>query len=373
MLRYTICLVALLTIFSSCETDFNLTGEYQEKALVYGLLDPNDNINQGGVGHLFRIQKAFLGEESAFIMALEPDSSYFPYERLLVELIEYNGTTETNRWELDTVVISNKDTGNPDDETIDFFGPEQRLYLAPVNIDADRTYEVTLKDVPNGVDPSTIEPLADATTDVLNTGTFRWNTPSENSPTAQKMDLFNTSGEYKDYTIRMKTAERAKQYEVWFRFHYREEILGVEEAKSIEWRVATFELDGEADWQVQVSSEGIYNRIASEVQPNADAIRRIGKADGAADDAHPFDGRSQDFDIFMRLAGDELYEYIEINSPTNSGALTDKPVYTNVNNGLGVFSSRSEVEFEGIYLTTTAAEELVDGQYTQGLNFIIDP
>jgi hypothetical protein len=121
MLRYAIGLVALLTVFSSCESDFKLTGEYEEKPLIYGLLDPLDNPNAGGAGHLFRIQKAFLGEESAFVMALEPDSSYFRYEDLFVELIEYNGSAETNRWNLDTVMISNKDTGNPDDDVIDFF------------------------------------------------------------------------------------------------------------------------------------------------------------------------------------------------------------------------------------------------------------
>jgi len=97
MIRYAIGLVALLTVFSSCKTDFSLTGDYEEKPLIYGLLDPNESVQ------LFRIQKAFLGEESAFIMAQSPDSSYFKYEDLFVELVEYNGANETNRWVLDTV------------------------------------------------------------------------------------------------------------------------------------------------------------------------------------------------------------------------------------------------------------------------------
>ena len=158
MLRYALGLVALLTIFSSCSTEFNLTGEYQEKALVYGLLDPSDNPNTGGDGHLFRIQKAFLGEESAFVMAQNADSSYFKYEDLFVEVAEYdeNGD-ETNRWALDTVVIGNKETGNPDDGVIDFFGPTQRLYKLDENIDADMEYEVTLKKRPS------IIPIGDMT------------------------------------------------------------------------------------------------------------------------------------------------------------------------------------------------------------------
>ena len=65
MLRYVIRLVALLTIFSSCETDFDLTGDYQERALIYGLIDPLDN----GNGHLFRIQKAFLGVSDGLVSA----------------------------------------------------------------------------------------------------------------------------------------------------------------------------------------------------------------------------------------------------------------------------------------------------------------
>ena len=157
------------------------------------------------------------------------------------------------------------------------------------------------------------------------------------------------------------------------RFHYREVVLGVETPKTIEWRVTTFELSGsETDYQVQLASEGIYSRIGSELSPEPNTFRIIGLQDGTAGDPHPFDGFSQDFDIFIRLAGEELYQYIDINKPSNSGALTDKPVYTNVNNGLGVFSSRTLVEFEGIRLTTSAAEHLVGGEFTGDLGFVDD-
>jgi hypothetical protein len=395
MLRYIIGLVAVLTIFSSCTSDFSLTGDYKERALVYGLLDPNDNpnssLNPNGVegnGHLFRIQKAFLGEESAFIMAQSPDSSYFNYEDLFVELIEYDGINETNRWVLDTVMISNKDTGIANDGVIDFFGPEQRLYKTKtdgglsenVNINPNLEYEITLKKRPGGITNMTlanmdsIEPIADSRVDVLDPSTFKWNTPNENSPsfpgTTRKMDLFNNSGEFKNYTVRFDAADRAKQYEVWLRFYYREVLFSVETAKSMEWKVSTFELaPGTSDWQVQFTSEAIYSRIGSEIQPEPNVIRYIGLAENHHHDPHPNDNQSHDFDIFIRLAGDELFEYIDINNPTNSGALQDKPVYTNVNNGLGVFSSRSTVEFPGMYLSVTAGDQLVNGIYTANLGF----
>jgi len=382
MLRYVIGLVALLTIFSSCETDFDLTGDYQERALIYGLIDPLDN----GNGHLFRIQKAFLGQESAFVMALNADSSYFKYEDLFVEVIEYDEDgDETNRWSLDTVMIGNKETGDPDDGVIDFFGPSQRLYKLDENVDAEKEYEITLKKRPNSIsiggmtiaNMDTVTPIADARTPLVDLSSFSWNTPNQNSsltnPVGRKMDLFNTSGQFRDYTVRFDVANRARQYELWLRFHYREIVNGVETEKFIEWRATTFELEPGADsWQIQVPAEGVFSRIGSELTADASITRIIGLPNGAPNDPFPSDNVSHDFDFFIRMAGDELYEFININNPSNSGALQDKPVYSNVNNGLGVFSSRTEAEYRGLYLSTSAELQLVDGVYTQGLNFTDD-
>lgn len=381
MLRYAIGLVAMLTIFSSCDSKFNLTGEYKEKALIYGLLDPNDN----GDGHLFRIQKGFLGEESAFVMAQNADSSYFKYENLFVEVIEFdeNGD-ETNRWELDTVNIGNKETGNPDDGEIDFFGPTQRLYKLNANVNAEKEYGITLKKRPSIIsigdmtiaNMDTVTPIADARTEIVNIGYFQWKTPSEvalSNGTAQKMEIFNTSNQFKDYTVRFDVAQNAIKHEVWMRFYYREVLDGIETVKTLEWKISTFELESNvSSWQVQLPAVNIYNRIGSEVKPIPNVVRYIGLKDGSADDIKPNDGHSHDFDIFIRMAGTELNEYININDPSNSGVLQDKPVYTNVNNGLGVLSSRTSAEFRGLYITPSSGQQLVDGEFTQGLGFVDD-
>lgn len=384
MLRYVIALVAMLTIFSSCDSEFKLTGDYQEKALVYGLLDPNDNPNAGGDGHLFRIQKAFLGEESAFVMAQNADSSYFKYENIFVEIMEFDEDgDETNRWALDTINIDNKEVGNPDDNEIDFFGPVQRLYKLEQDIDADKFYSITLKKRPIGMtaemtiaNMDTVTPIADAQTVIVNTSSFQWKTPSQvalGNGTAQKMDIFNTSGQFKDYTIRFDVAQNAIKHELWVRFYYRELVNNTETLKTIEWKASTFDLPANSNsWQVQLPAANIYSRIGSEVAPEPNVIRYIGIKDGAAGDIKPNDGHSHDFDFFIRMAGDELNEYLNINNPTNSGALQDKPVYTNVNQGLGVFSSRTATEFRGVYLTASSAQQLVDGEYTQGLGFVDD-
>lgn len=376
MLRYAIGLVALLTIFSSCESDFSLTGEYEEKPLVYGLLDPDQSVQ------LFRIQKAFLGEESAFVMALNPDSSYFRYEDLFVELVEFSGSNETDRWVLDTIMIATKDTGDPNDDEIDFFGPTQRLYSTDENINVDRQYEITLKKRPAGVtsmtiaNMDTVTPIADAKISIVDVSNFRFTTPNENAgvASAQKMTLVNTSTDYVPYNIKFNAAERAAYYEVWMRFYYREVRDNVETLKSIEWLVSTIESTASGIIQAPVPAEQIYSRIGSEVPVEANVTRKIGKADGASGDPFPNDGHTQDFDVFVRIAGEELFEYIDINNPNNSGVLQDKPVYTNINNGLGVFSSRTEYGFLGkLYLSTESYDEMVGGTSTSGRGFVVDP
>jgi len=383
MLRYAIGLVALLTIFSSCESDFKLTGDYKETPLIYGLLNPNDNPNVGGEGHVFRIQKAFLGEESAFVMALEPDSSYFRYEDLFVEMVENSGSTVTNRWNLDTVMIGNKETGNPDDDVIDFFGPLQRLYKLNQNINADREYEIILKKRPLGMtsvmtisNMDTVTPIADSKTVVVDVSTLSFSRPSQNSglSSSQRITLVNTSRDYVNYVLNFTTADRGKQYEVWLRFYYRETIGGVETLKSLRWLVKTVEVGTENLVQIPILAENFYSRIGSVVAQEPGAIRKIGRADGTLGDPFPMDGRSQELDLEVLIAGDELFAYIDINNPSNSSVLQDKPVYTNINNGLGVFSSRSEVLYVNrLHLSNESSLELVDGQYTKDLGFVIDP
>lgn len=388
MLRNAIGLVAVLTILSSCKPEVQLTGEFEEQAIIYAILDADQS------EQLFRIQKAFLGEESAFVMAQNPDSSYFRYQDLFVELIEYNETVETNRWVLDTVMIADKDTGNPDDDVIDFFGPSQRLYSTAddkilentgsnsVNINADRQYEITLKKRPVGTvnmtisNMDTVTPIADSRVEVVDVSTIRFTTPNENAAfngTPQRMSIVTNSGEFVPYVVRFSTADRARSYEIWFRFHYREVLGGVETVKSLEWRVATLDAGIDASSvQSEVLAQDIYARIASELEPIDGVIRKIGKADGSAGDPKPNDGRTQDFDVFVKAGGEALTDYISINSPSNAGVLQDRPVYTNINNGLGVFSTHGRIEFnDKMYLSQESATELVAGETTSDLGFII--
>ena len=68
MKKLTFLFLLSSILFSSCETDFNVNADWQEVTVVYGLLDQNED------KQYIRINKAFLGNADAFIMASVADS-----------------------------------------------------------------------------------------------------------------------------------------------------------------------------------------------------------------------------------------------------------------------------------------------------------
>ena len=53
----------------------------------------------------------------------------------------------------------------------------------------------------------------------------------------------------------------------------------------------------------------------------------------------------------------------------DSGILKEKPVFTNIVNGVGIFSSRFRQEINGKSLTDHSIDSLAHGIYTRNLGF----
>jgi hypothetical protein len=365
MLRFSLLLCSISVLFHSCSTEFELAGQYVDRAVVYGLLDPIDNPSNGGTGHLFRVQKMFLGQASAFDMALIPDSSYFPVKALTVNLVEFDDNGGESRFPMDTITIFNKDMGDPSDEDFDFFAPKQLLYRSIHNIDPELEYGIEIIKI----DQSTQDTIyrADSRTAIVDVSPFRFENPSSTSPLPQQIDIYSSSSQtYKDYTLRYRTANNAAMYEVWLRFHYREIINGIQTEKSVEWLAARAEpagILGGQSTQVPLSGEAILAKIGALVPPNPDALRIIGI------ERVPAGTQNRDLDIIVRMGGQSLFDFIEINNSSNTSAVQDKPTYTNINNGLGLFSSRSETTYEAAYFPSQTLQVIESSPYTAGLNF----
>ena len=68
-MRFLICVVFLsIVLLPGCKTDFEINDDWEDITIVYGLL------NSGETTHYIRVQKAFLGNASAYDMAQYSDS-----------------------------------------------------------------------------------------------------------------------------------------------------------------------------------------------------------------------------------------------------------------------------------------------------------
>ncbi|MBL4586820.1 MAG: hypothetical protein JKX84_07180 [Flavobacteriales bacterium] len=371
MLRYALGLVALATTFSSCKTDFDLTGPYSERALVYALLDPLNNPSEGGDGHLFRIQKAFLGEASAFDMALVPDSSYFDPTDVIVQVLDILDGDTLNTWQLDTVSIGNKETGDPTDGTVDFFGPEQRLYKLNEDVLVGHTYMLLIENMVTGYTAFSAIDMMDATT-------FKWTKPNQSSnATYRGMNFKGNVGDYLGPSVNFLTAKNASRYELWITFFYREVAGNDTTQKTLTWRVksgnfARTDQAGETSGTFNIPGEQVFSFIGSNLEPKPGVTRILGKEynniSGSGNKVGP-----DAFELIMFIAGTEFSNMLEITQGNQSAVLTDNPTFSNITNGLGVFSTRTTFTFSKLVPNDpTDIQEFISGQYTGDLDFTID-
>jgi hypothetical protein len=124
--------------------------------------------------------------------------------------------------------------------------------------------------------------------------------------------------------------------------------------KSLTWVIARNLLrDNDDRMGIQFSGEDFYRFIDGALEPAPNQIRRL-----------------IDLDVTISAAGDELAQYIRVRQ-ANTGITSSQivPTFSNVENGLGLFSSSAEVSKEAIRITPASLDSLAQGFYTRDLSF----
>ena len=68
MTKSLVYILLVCVIAVSCKTDIDISADWENIPVVYSILDPSDTI------HYVRITRVFSGNESAYVMAMQPDS-----------------------------------------------------------------------------------------------------------------------------------------------------------------------------------------------------------------------------------------------------------------------------------------------------------
>ena len=344
--RKVALITVILTVFTSCNSDLEVNAPYKDIAIVYGLL------NQADSTHYIKINKAFLGQADANNMAKIPDSSDYG-DILDVNIVETKrpASQGVNRsFTLQRTLITGKEAGM-------FYSPDQYVYkfetLSGEPLSGDAKYELYIKN-------KNTEKEITSQTEMVND--FSIKEPKANSGSdAQfwtKVSFVNLN-KYNEYKIKWISAKDARRYNVVMSFNYIEEdINGIKTDKKVEWKFSDIKSKsavGGEEMEISILSEAFYSKIGNEVAINSSVKNRIIKG----------------LDFNITAAGEELNIYMEVNEPA-TGIVQEKPEYTNITNGIGIFSCRYNKDVKGKLMTSNTTEELVTatiGGYTSSRSF----
>ena len=330
---FYLSVLSVCLVFGSCSTDFDINAEKKDITVVYGLLNQNDT------AQFIKITRAFLGETSAYEMAQDPSQSSYG-DDLDVKVDEIVNGVKTRTFYLQKVIIHIKEAGV-------FYYPDQEVYRfkpAPA-LNVNATYQLTISNKVSGKITSSSTVLIPDFTIIK---------PAYN-PDNPLIGFVGSNGSYTTSEAAWKSAKYARVYEPAFRFHYKEVNKTTHDTvyNAVDWSLNTVYsefLNGGEELSTTYSGESFYKLLQARIPVNPDVDRYAGKVD------------------FLVSAGaDDLSIYMDLNQPSNT-IIQERPAYTNISNGIGIFSSRYIKKFS-YNLTVYSWNELANGQYTSQLGF----
>jgi|GEM_PF-620821 len=352
-----ILLVLLLATFAACSTDLELNSSYQETGVVYGMLDQSED------RQYIRVTKAYLSQEDALRDAQVPDSIYF--ENATVKLRSYSGTAIWNEatlkydlsggaipvetYELERVNANDlPDLFDKEEGT--FVNDPNYLYVLNTNtpetrLNEDLVYEIEIE-VPSGKIFRGITPL------VRDFGVLL---PMQNSN-------YNIITEKR--TIKWENAGRAAIYGLNMVFTYREESNNDPnqfEVKRLIYRPFT-NLKGSTS--ANSNSYDLFN----------EAFLRFIKSEIGVEGSENFKRVFMPPLQFTFFAGSrqlELFSDVSNIGETSVSSGQARPIYTNIENGIGLFASRYQKTVD-VNFSASSLDELVCGEITKDLRFFVN-
>jgi len=365
-MRYLLAFFLITGLFTQCSTEVDLTAPYQDITVVYGLLDQTQDIQ------FIKINKAFLGDAALADMAAVRDSVEYDEGQILSKRVEeWNGNTLLREWELkDTLVEAVNPTIFYDPAITD---PLRTVFYfeTPSNFSPDNEYRLVVE-----FEDATKETVTASTVLITNSLTGITN-PPQNNPAPQitfANNLSSINNVYPDFRFRWLPEDGAKRYELSLEFTYIENLwtdeshttLVSSEQKIFNWGLGSVivpENIGSDNLEKIVNGEQFYTLLASSLESNPLITREVGvlNEDIAANYYSVFN--------FVLAVGDnDLNSYIEFSEPVTSLA-QERPQWTNVNNGQGLFSSRIIQMSDNVKIENNSLRELCTGQHTFDLNF----
>ena len=314
-------LVSVFTIiFTSCDTDFDVNAEWEEVTVVYGLLDAGDEMKTQQI----KISKAFLGKMDALQMAQFADSINFDQGELAVKVIRVK-----NNGIRDTITLDEVPTLRNDgvfNDSIIVYTFENNNFL-----NSNFEYELLIKNNITGNEVS-------STTNIISGFNFDMGagfpfgfieTWIPGNPSATKFSsTVVTWGNSTDNGV---------QYQIELIFNYNENDI----AKNLIYTSSVLEETNIFEFE----GEKFFNFLKNELVKDPLIERKF-----------------LSIDLIMTVGSENLKTYRVINEEI-TGIVQERPQFTNINNGIGLFSSRFTKTRKGFSIANRTIDYLtsIDG------------
>jgi len=329
--------ILFITGFSNCSNDFELTTGETNKPVVYGFLSPKDTATY------IRVEKAFVSENtSALELAQRPEELYYDD----IEVVLSSGSNTYNLTQVDgTNEGYPRDTGvfvNVPNNLYKLVLPAGQAYLDGQDFQltiTDEEADTLLTQVSTTIvhAPVILFPRAD--------DDFEWRSSIESQNDIRTQWRFNNN--------------TAAIFDLRIRFNYQEAVNGDinnRVDKSVIFTVLkNIEPDDEDDTSI------IVEILATDI---------LGGISGAVDASDPGPRFFTNMEIVVDAGSKDLLSFVSVGQ-ANTGltGASIPPIFSNIPNGFGLFSSRNSSFVGGLTLVGEGRDSLLDGRFTSQLNF----
>ncbi len=322
-MKKTISLLLLVSLFAACKKDFKTIANWEEKMVVYSLVDIRE------AQQFIKINKAFLGDGNVMKYAENPDSNQYQYplDVKLLELDENNNIVQTILF--DTIHITNKEDGI-------FYNTDQIIYKSrpyprdTIIVFTEGFQQDTIRIDTLWLNPShkykldIKNPKTDygVTSETIPVGFIRYKSPSY---TQKFLTLENTEDHKK--IIKWFPIDNRNIQEVKIYFHYLE-LIGADSVKK-KINLISERVSASSDYYYFYSTNFFHS--CETMIPYKDA----------GEEANVTKRFSRGIEIQILAGNESFYKYLVVNEPS-SGLIQEKPIYSNINDGIGIFASRTK-------------------------------
>jgi len=319
---------------SNCKNNLDVLAPGEESVSVYGILNPNESVQK------IRINKVYLTSDDAISIAKDENQINYGPGELKVTLQRFVSgssipalTTITDGSKKEIVLTETVVT-----TASGSFNQNQRIWQTNDRLYNSGEYKLTIKLVSSGKEITAQSVIIDS---VKPTNKMPFIYHPISYPMHGKYDLvkypiqLNALINYSILTatqkIEFKSVINAKLYEVVMRFHYKNISLNSDTTNDYVdfnfFTVKSVSLKGDENLNVSFTASDFYNNLATEIsKKNSSNVK----------------SRISNYMEYIIFAGTETLEtFLEVNKPSNTIA-QDKPYFTNIMGGVGIFSSKSK-------------------------------